>query len=146
MLAGTLLERQTHWNVFYAIWTTLHVPVSKPPEMDVLDDIGRLGVVGPTSQPLELATLLSLVTPPAIMLTLESKTRRKRLLWLLAVGIVLAGAMATSRKTSIVAPVFGVLVLIAYRPRVLLRGLLIAGAAVPDDPHRCAGTVWLRHQ
>ena len=123
---GTLVERQTHWNVFYAIWTTLHVPVAKPPEMDVLDDIGRLGVVGPTSQPLELATLLSMVIPPAIMFAFESKTRRERILWLLALGIILGGAMATSRKTSIVAPLCGVIVLIIYRPRMMLRGLLIA--------------------
>lgn len=123
---GTLLERQTRWDIFYAPWIALHVPLVKPPEMDVLDDIGRLGVVGPTSQPLELATLLALVLPPAIVFTLESRTRRQRIMWLTAVGFVLGGAVATARKTSVVAPFVGLLVLCAYRPRVMLRALLVS--------------------
>ena len=143
---GTLVERQTHWNMFYAFWTTFHVPLTKPPEMDVYDDIGRLGVVGPTSQPLELATLLSLVLPPAIIFAIESKVRRQRIMWLLAVGLVLAGAVATSRKTSVVAPLAGLIVLIIYRPRIMLRAPVRVRAAVPDDPRGSRGPVGLRDQ
>jgi hypothetical protein len=122
---GTIIERQTRFNIFYSAWNGV-LPYTKPPEMDVLDDIGRLGVVGPTSEPLELATLLSLVVPFTVVFALESKTRRQRLLYLAAAAIVMAGAIATSRKTSIVAPVTGLAVLIAYRPRVMLRAIAIA--------------------
>jgi hypothetical protein len=122
---GTIIERQTRFNIFYDVWNGV-LPVTKPPEMDVLDDIGRLGVVGPTSEPLELATLLSLVLPFAMIFALESKVRRQRLLYLAAGAIILAGAIATSRKTAVVAPLVGLGVLIAYRPRVILRALLIA--------------------
>lgn len=122
---GTIIERETRWNVFYSIWNGV-LPLTKPPEMDTLDDIGRLGVVGPTGEPLELATLLALVLPFSIVFALDSKTRRERLWYLTATMIVMAGALATARKTSIVAPLVGVLVLIAYRPRPMLRGLLKA--------------------
>jgi hypothetical protein len=121
---GTIIERQTRFNIFYSVWNGV-LPYTKPPEMDVLDDIGRLGVVGPTSEPLELATLLSLVLPFAIVFALESKTRRRRLLYVAAAAIVMAGAVATARKTSIVAPLTGLAVLVAYRPRVMLRAIAI---------------------
>ncbi len=122
---GTLIERQTRWNVFYNIWNGI-LPYTRPAEMDVLDDIGRLGVVGPTSEPLELATLLSLVLPFAMIFALEAKTRRERLWYVVASMIVMGGAIATARKTAIVAPLGGLLVLIAYRPRPILTALLKA--------------------
>lgn len=122
---GTIVERQTRWNVFYNIWQGV-LPMTKPPEMDVPDDIGRLGVVGPTSEPLEIATLLSLVLPFAITFALQSETRRQRMLYLGAAMIVMSGAIATSRKTAVVAPLVGLLVLIGYRPKPMLRGLLKA--------------------
>ncbi len=123
---GTLFERSTHTNLFYDVWSSLHVPMSKPVGIDQIDDIGRLSVVGPTNEPLELATLLSLVLCPAIIFTLESRSRRERGMWLLATMIVMAGALATSRKTSVVAPVVGIGVLTAYRPRKMARGLALA--------------------
>ena len=123
---GTLYERAAKDNLFYNLVSDLHIPMSKPAGIDTIDDIGRLDVVGPTSEPLELATLLSLVLCPAIIFAIESRERAHRIMWLTATMILMAGALATSRKTSVVAPVIGLGVLTAYRPRVMVRGLLLA--------------------
>lgn len=122
---GTILEHQTRFNIFYHFWEGI-LPVQLPAEMDVLDDIGRLGVVGPTSEPLELATLLALVLPMTIVFALDAKTRRERALYLVAMAILLAADFATARKTSVVAPGAALVTLIAYRPRPMLRGIAIS--------------------
>ena len=79
---------------------------------------------GPTSQPLELAALLAMVLPFAIMGSVDALTRRRRVLYTIAIGLLLAGGLATSRKTSIVAPVGAIALLVIYRPRTVGRSLL----------------------
>jgi hypothetical protein len=120
---ATVAEYRLHYNVFYALWGKL-LPIVKPPDLDAPDSIGRLTVYGPTSQPLELAALLAMVLPFAVMGAVDSPTRRRRLLYSLAIGLLLAGGVATSRKTSLVAPAGAMLLLLAYRPRALARSLL----------------------
>ena len=125
LAVATIVESKTHYNVFYSLWQKV-TPVTLPSELDQLDNIGRLTVDGPTSEPLELAALLAMVIPFTIIAALESTTRRRRLLYVLAATILLAGDIATARKTSVVAPALGVLVLMVYRPRVIIRALLKA--------------------
>jgi hypothetical protein len=120
---ATVVEYRLHYNVFYELWGKL-LTVSPPPDLDAPDSIGRLTVYGPTSQPLELAALLAMVLPFAVMGVIDSPTRARRLLYSLAVGMLLAGGVATSRKTSLVAPAGAVLLLLAYRPRAVARSLL----------------------
>jgi hypothetical protein len=115
-----------HYNVFYGLWGKL-LPVVKPSDLDAPDSIGRLTVYGPTSQPLELAALLAMVLPFAVMGAIDSPTRRRRLLYSLAIGLLIAGGVATSRKTSLVAPAGAMAVLLAYRPRAVARSLLGLG-------------------
>jgi hypothetical protein len=122
---ATIIESKTRFNPFYSLWKTV-APVKLPAEIDQLDDIGRLTVDGPTSEPLELAALLAMVFPFAVVGAVDAATRRRRWLYIIASTILLAGAIATARKTSIVAPAVGFLVLIAYRPRTMLRALRIA--------------------
>lgn len=121
---ASIVERTMKYNVFYSLWGKV-TSVSLPPQLDKIDGIGRLSVDGPTQQPLELAALLAATIPFAIVSALQAITTKSRLLRLLAVAILLAGAFATGRKTGVVAPAVGLLVLIAYRPRMMLRGLLI---------------------
>ena len=123
---ATVVEYRLHYNVFYELWGKL-LPVVKPSDLDAPDSIGRLTVYGPTSQPLELAALLAMVLPFAVMGAIDSPTRRQRLLYSLAIGLLVAGGVATSRKTSLVAPAGAVLVLLAYRPRAVGRSLLGLG-------------------
>ena len=122
---GAILEYRLRINPFYS-WTAHVLPVEFPGDMFSRDSLGRLTVYGPTSQPLELATILGMMVPFAFVGALESKGR-KRLLYALAIGVLLAGAMATVRKTSVMAPAAGILVLIAYRPRAVVRRLVPLG-------------------
>jgi len=116
---GTIVEYRYHYNVFYSLWGKV-LPVTVPKELDTIDSIGRLTVYGPTLQPLELAAMLAMVLPFAILGSIDAATRRRRWLYTIAVGILLAGGVATARKTSLVVPAAVVLVLAAYRPREVL--------------------------
>jgi hypothetical protein len=120
---ATVIEFRFHYNVFYSVWKTV-LPVTSPTDLDKPDSIGRLTVYGPTGQPLELAALLAMVFPFALVRLLDSKTRRQQLLYVITVSLLLAGGLATSRKTSLVAPVVGLLVVMAYRPRSVMRWVL----------------------
>jgi hypothetical protein len=120
---ATIIEYRTHYNIFYSLWARV-LPVTIPSELDTSDSIGRLNVLGPTDQPLELAALLAMVLPFALMGSIEAATRRRRLLYIAAVGLLLAAGVATSRKTSLVAPAAAILLLAVYRPRTVVRSLL----------------------
>jgi uncharacterized membrane protein len=120
---ATVVEYRLHYNVFYALWGKV-LPITIPSELDVRDSLGRLTVYGPTSQPLELAALLAMVLPFAVMGSIDAATRRRRILYTVAIGLLLAGGLATSRKTSVVAPAAAILLLVAYRPRTVVRSLL----------------------
>ena len=111
---ATILEYRTHYNIFYSLWARV-LPVTIPSELDTADSIGRLNVLGPTDQPLELAALLAMVLPFALMGSIEAATRRRRLLYIAAVGLLIAAGVATSRKTSLVAPAAAILLLAVYR-------------------------------
>jgi uncharacterized membrane protein len=126
MAIATIVEYRTHYNVFYSLWGKV-LPIELPSELDTPDSIGRLNVLGPTDQPLELAALLAMVLPFALMGTIEAATKRRKVLYAIAVGLLLAAGVATSRKTSLVAPAAGILLLAVYRPRTIIRSLLGLG-------------------
>jgi hypothetical protein len=122
---AAIVERTMKYNVFYSLWGKV-VPLQLPLELDKLDGIGRLSVDGPTAEPLELATLLAIVLPFAIVDAVQARSLARRIVYLLAVAILLGGSVATGRKTGVLAPACGVLVLIAYRPRQMLRAIAVA--------------------
>jgi O-antigen ligase len=113
---GTIVEYRFHFNPFYELWGKI-LPVTKPTGFDTVDSIGRLEVYGPTLQPLELAAMLAMMLPFAIIGALDSPTKRRRVLYVIAVALLLAGGVATARKTSLVVPLAVAVVMIAYRPR-----------------------------
>jgi len=123
---ATVVEYRLHYNVFYTLWGKL-MPITRPSDLDRPDSIGRLTVYGPTNQPLELAALLAMVLPFAVMGAIDALTRRRRWCYALAIALLLAGGMATYRKTSLVAPVGALALLATYRPRELARSLLGLG-------------------
>ena len=120
---GTVIEYRFQFNPFYEFWGKVF-PVQAPGTLDVHDEIGRLTVYGPTSEPLELAAMLAMVVPFALMGAIDSPTRKSRVLYLVAMALLIAGGLATSRKTAVVAPAGAILLLAAYRPRVVGRALL----------------------
>jgi hypothetical protein len=123
---GTVIEYRYQYNPFYSLWGKLFT-VQSPSTLDTVDPIGRLTVFGPTSQPLELAAMLAMVIPFALMGAIDSPKRGLRLLYLIALALLIAGGLATSRKTSLVAPAGAMLLLVAYRPRDVLRALVGLG-------------------
>jgi hypothetical protein len=120
---ATIVEYRLHYNIFYTLWGKV-LTITIPSEFDAPDSIGRLTIYGSTSHPLELAALLAMVLPFAVVGLIDAASRRQRVLYTLAIGLLLAGGVATSRKTSLVAPAAAVLLLAAYRPRAVLRSLL----------------------
>jgi hypothetical protein len=123
-IAG-IVEFRMHYNVFYNLWSKV-LPVSLPPDFGARDNIGRLTVVGPTAEPLELATLIAMAFPFALIFLINARDRRQRILYALAAASLIAGGLATERKTAVVAPLIGFGVLLYYRPRPILRGLKFA--------------------
>jgi O-Antigen ligase len=125
---AALVEFRTGYNVFFESMSKV-LPVSKPPELGNVDSIGRKSVIGPTIHPLAVAMMMSLALPFAIIGYLDSEERRMKIRYALLIALMLAAAVATQRKTSFVAPAFGLLVLFAYRPKAVVRlipvGLLL---------------------
>jgi hypothetical protein len=141
---ATVVEYRTHYDVFYGLWGKL-LPIAVPSDLDARDSIGRLTVYGPTSQPLELAALLAMVLPFAAIGAIDAPTRRRRALYAIAIGLLLAGGVATSRKTSLVVPAGAIVLLALYRPRAVLRSLaalaLVLGALVHVTSPGALGSV-----
>lgn len=128
MSLAVLWEYRTGFNVFFE-WSRKIVPVEIPGELGNVDSLGRKSVIGPTIHPLAPAMMLSCVLPFALISMYDSRELRRKAIWAAAAGIMFAGALATGRKTSIVAPAVVVLVLVAYRPR-MLRHLAVAAVGL----------------
>jgi hypothetical protein len=119
---GILIEYRLHYNPFYQL-TNAVLPghVTLPSDLHERDSTGRVQVYGPGGHPLETAAMMGLSLPFAMGRMLDSPDRRQKLINAAIAAILVAGAFATLRKTSVVAPAAGVLVLFAYRPRAMLR-------------------------
>jgi hypothetical protein len=117
---GALIEYRTGYNAFFS-WFGSVLPVADPEELGAIDSIGRTSIVGPTIHPLAISMMMALTLPFALMGFISSSERRSKVLYAIAAGLMIAAALATQRKTSVVAPAFGFLVLLAYRPRAVLR-------------------------
>ncbi len=119
---GTAVEYRFEFNPFYSWSAQLPLlSVALPSDLYALDSIGRLSVYGPTGHPLETATLLGMALPFAIVPTLIGSVRRDKLVHAALAAVLLAGALATQRKTAVLAPIAGFVLISCYLPRQLLR-------------------------
>jgi O-antigen ligase len=122
---GAVLEFRLQFNPFYTVASAiLPGDVTKPQNLYGLDSIGRREIYGAAGHPLELATMLGVALPFALVAFLDARTARSRWLSAVVAAVLLAGAIATLRKTSIIAPIAGCAVLLAYRPWSSVRRLL----------------------
>jgi hypothetical protein len=128
---GTVIEYRLASNLFYELSAKL-LPgtVEAPLEVAAKDAIGRITIFGSTAHPLELATLLGMMVPFALVGILDARKWRTKLLYGGALAVLMAGALATQRKTSVIAPLAGVLVILAYRPHGVVRQLIPIGIAL----------------
>jgi hypothetical protein len=141
---GTVLEYRMGSNLFYEMSAKL-LPgtVEAPLDVATTDGIGRITVFGSTAHPLEVATMLGMMVPFALVGILDSRERREKILYGVALAVLLAGSLATQRKTSVIAPMAGVLVIMAYRPRGLVKQLVpLAIALVFVIQAAAPGVMW----
>jgi hypothetical protein len=123
---GTIYEKKTGYNVFYATAAAVFSPVATvdPAPTDVNPDPNsqsRPMVAGPTRHALSVTSILGMALPFAVVLAAVAPSLRRRILWGLAACIIVAGALITQRKSGAVVPAFALLALFVLRPRQLLR-------------------------
>jgi O-antigen ligase len=121
---GTLIEARTGINIFYRISSVVLKPIANvavaPTNIHPTIDQGRKVIVGPTDHGLALASLLTIALPFALVTLISGKpSTRRRLMYFIGIGAILAAALATGRKTAILAPIAAMAVLVAYNPRLL---------------------------
>lgn len=116
-----IVEYRFGINVFHDWIGPLFPGYVRPEGIGSYDAIGRKLIYGPSVQPLAVAVMFSLALPFAFAWLLQAKERRDRVLYGAAVLILIGGAVATQKKTSMVGPLVCILVLCAYRPRAMAR-------------------------
>jgi hypothetical protein len=143
---GVLWEFNFNYNVFYALTQKL-LPggfVFTGSGIDGVDEIGRRLVVGPTEHGLEVVAMLSMALPIAFVRLMETKRWRDRVLYGLVICLIFGAALATYRKSAIMAPIAACLVLAYFRRRELLRlaplGLVLL-VAIPILSPNALGSV-----
>ena len=128
---GTIVEYRFGTNFFHETIGPLFPGYVRPAGIGVIDSIGRKEILGPSIQPLAIAVMMTMALPFAFAWLLEAEERRERWLYMLVVVLLIGGAVATQKKTSMVGPAICILVLIAYRPRAMMKlaplGIVLLG-------------------
>jgi hypothetical protein len=103
---GTIWEHRMGYNVFYSMSDQVLPPIFKvgAAEAGMFDGAGRSLTRGPGEHPLEIVAMLSMALPIALMGMLSATRPRTRLLFALATCVLLAAALSTDRKSSLLAP------------------------------------------
>ncbi len=150
MSFAMLVERHTGYNVFYEWSRAILNPIANvEPSPTVIHPAlgteGRVNVVGPTQHGLAATTMLVVVMPLALVRVLDATSRRDWWLNAAAFALMVAGALATDRKTALVVPVAVVIYIACYRPRQVLRlapiGLVVLVGLVHVASPGALGTV-----
>jgi hypothetical protein len=143
---GTLWEFNFDYNVFYELTHKL-LPggfTFSASGIDGVDEIGRRLVVGPTEHGLEVVAMLSMALPIAFVRLMETRRWKERVLYGLIICLIFGAALATYRKSAILAPIAACLVLAYFRRRELLRlaplGLVLL-VAIPILSPNALGSV-----
>lgn len=134
---GTIIEYRWSTNLFYE-GSKILFPGATVTVIPMAPDLARENVVGPAGHGLAVATLLTIALPFAVLRFVE-QTGWRRVLYGLAVVLVIAGGIATVRRTALIAMGVTLLVVALYRGRDVWRQLplllvAIAGVSVlaPD--------------
>jgi hypothetical protein len=139
MSIGMIVERHTGYNVFYNWSDAILSPIANvaPSPTDIhpaFGTEGRVVVVGPTQHGLAAATMLVIVMPFALVRVFQATSRRSWWLNAAASALMVAGALATDRKTALFVPIAVLIYIAFYRPRQVLRlapvGIVVLAAVV----------------
>ena len=128
---GMIVEYRFAYNVFYKLSDATFPSIFSIGNVDSVgvDEIGRREIRGPAQASLEAVAMMSMALPIAVARTLDATRRRERLLYGVATAVVLAGIVATYRKTAFLAPI-SVFLTIAYFRRGELAKLVPVGVAL----------------
>jgi hypothetical protein len=143
---GTIIEYRTGYNVFYDVTHRL-LPAFQVGQTGGLgvDDIGRRLVEGPADTALEAVGMFTLALPIALVGLAAATQRRERILYGLAAGLLLAGAISTERKSGLLGPLAVILTVAYFKRKELVRFaplLVVAvGAAKVLSPGAIGSTV-----
>jgi hypothetical protein len=120
---GIIIEYRFHTNLFY-IWSDKLLPSIFQVDLvnsSHVDEIGRPEVVGPAQLGLEAVGMLTMGLPIGLVGLLQTESRRTRILYGLAVVLLLAAAISTYRKSAFIAPIMVVVTIAYFRRRELLK-------------------------
>jgi len=102
---GTIVEYSTGTNLFFTVASALSPPgteVTSGAELVAPD--GRPDITGPTRHGLAVSTMLAMVLPLALVGAVFAQGSRDRLLYRVAVAVLLVGCVATFRRSGVVLP------------------------------------------
>jgi hypothetical protein len=96
---GAIYESRTHYNVFQHLHNW--IPLLHPTHIAANGHIrgGRLRVMASSQHPIALGAALVMAVPLAFYLVSRAKTRGQAVVWWVAGGVLLAGAVATVSRT-----------------------------------------------
>src|SRR3954453_19468044 len=120
---GTVWEHRMGYNVFYDLSDKL-LPsffTTGTSEAGLVDTAGRSLTRGPGEHPLEGGGMLSMALPVALMGLLDSPSRKRTILYGVATAILLAAALSTDRKSSLLAPLSVAVAFAYYRRAELIK-------------------------
>lgn len=123
---AVIVEYRFGINVFHEYIGPLFPGYVRPPGIGEVDSIGRKQIFGPTVQPLATSVMLAMALPFALAWLLKATERRERIVYSIAVVVLIGGILATQKKTSAIAPLVVIAVFTAYRPRAMARLLPLA--------------------
>ena len=126
---GTIWEYRFDYNIFYE-WSAALLPdVFQVSPSSANPEFERANVVGPTGHGLAIASMLAMAFPFAIAYWFQASTTREKVFYFFVTAILLAGALATIRKSAAIVPAAALLALLVLRPRDMIR-LAPAGVAI----------------
>lgn len=119
---GTIWEYRSHSNLFYSWAHTIFkgFTVGQPPAGS---RFGRVPVVGPTQTSLVNATMLAIALPFALTFVFQARDRRAKIFSYIALGVIIAAAVSTLRKSAVLAPAGALATMALYAPRRMYRAL-----------------------
>jgi hypothetical protein len=110
-----------------------------------VDSLGRRWIAGPAGSGVEVVTMFSMVLPVAVFGVLGASTRKRKMLYGIAMAILFAAMFSTERKSSLLAPGAVMLTLAYFRRRELLSlaplGLVIVVMVAALSPGAVHGVV-----
>jgi hypothetical protein len=145
---GIIYESRLNVNVFNTLAGTLFPsPFELVADANgmAVDSLGRRWIGGPAAYGVEAVFMMAMAMPIAVVKVIGAPTRRRQLLYGLAIVVLLAAMFSTQRKSALVAPAAVMATLVYFRRRELLSlapfGLVMGVMVAAVSPSALHGVV-----